>query len=233
MLALILNTNKINIKQTHSSANFSKIRIMLDDIPITIQKSKKIKTLSLNITPSLEVILKMPDSCSQNRAHAFLKEQKAWLQKTLSAMREKYSLLHSRLETYQNKILVFDEVKNANDYTLTELKKILKTYLEQKLPLIAQKMQTSYTHFSIRNNAKVLGSCSYHNRLSFALLLVCAKKEAIDYVIIHELAHTIHKNHSKNFWRCVQIFCPNYRALREHLKQRVVFYTQLLKTLQP
>ncbi|GAA7831268.1 M48 family metallopeptidase [Helicobacter pylori] len=163
--------------------------------------------------------------------HAFLKEQEAWLQKTLSAMQEKYSLLHS--QTYQNKILVFDEVKNANDYTLTELKKILKTYLEQKLPLNAQKMQTSYTHFSVRNNAKVLGSCSYHNRLSFALLLVCAKKEAIDYVIIHELAHTIHKNHSKNFWRCVEIFCPNYRALREHLKQRVVFYTQLLKQLQP
>ncbi|WJX98231.1 M48 family metallopeptidase [Helicobacter pylori] len=206
---------------------------MLDDIPITIQKSKKIKTLSLNITPSLEVILKMPYSCPQARAHAFLKEQEAWLKKTFSAMQEKHSLLHLRLETYQNKILVFDEVKNANDYTLTELKKILKTYLEQKLPLIAQKMQTSYTHFSVRNNAKVLGSCSYHNRLSFALLLVCAQKEAIDYVIIHELAHTIHKNHSKNFWHCVQIFCPNYRALRERLKQNIIFYAQLLKALQP
>ncbi|RVY31815.1 M48 family metallopeptidase [Helicobacter pylori] len=206
---------------------------MLDDIPITIQKSKKIKTLILNITPSLEVILKMPDSCSQARASAFLKEQEAWLKKTFLSMQEKYSLLHSRLETYQNKILVFNEVKNANDYTLTDLKKILKTYLEQKLPLIAQKMQTSYTHFSIRNNAKVLGSCSYHNRLSFALLLVCTQKEAIDYVIIHELAHTIHKNHSQNFWRCVQIFCPNYRALREHLKQNIIFYAQLLKTLQP
>ncbi|MFB1283481.1 M48 family metallopeptidase [Helicobacter pylori] len=206
---------------------------MLDDIPITIQKSEKIKTLSLNITPSLEVILKMPNSCSQARASAFLKEQEAWLKKTFLSMQEKHSLLHANLEKYQNKILVFDEVRNANDYTLTELKKILKTYLEQKLPLIAQKMQTAYTHFSIRNNAKVLGSCSYHNRLSFALLLVCAPKEAIDYVIIHELAHTIHKNHSKNFWRCVQIFCPNYRTLREYLKQNIIFYAQLLKTLQP
>ncbi|MGL2707844.1 M48 family metallopeptidase [Helicobacter pylori] len=206
---------------------------MLDNVPITIQKSKKIKTLSLNITPSLEVILKMPDSCPQARANAFLKEQEAWLKKTFLAMQEKHSLLHTNLEKYKNKILVFDETKNANDYTLTELKKILKTYLEQKLPSIAQKMQTSYTGFSVRNNAKVLGSCSYHNRLSFALLLVCAQKEAIDYVIIHELAHTIHKNHSQNFWRCVKTFCPNYRALREHLKQRVVFYTQLLKPLQP
>ncbi len=206
---------------------------MLDDISITIQKSKKIKTLSLNITPSLEVILKMPNSCSQARANAFLKEQEAWLKKTFLSMQEKHSLLCANLEKYQNKILVFDEVKNANDYTLTDLKKILKTYLEQKLPLIAQKMQTSYTHFGIRNNAKVLGSCSYHNRLSFALLLICTPKEAIDYVIIHELAHTIHKNHSQNFWRCVKTFCPNYRALRERLKQRVVFYTLLLKPLQP
>ncbi|MGN8539886.1 M48 family metallopeptidase [Helicobacter pylori] len=206
---------------------------MLDDIPITIQKSKKIKTLSLNITPSLEVILKMPDSCPQVRASAFLKEQEAWLKKTFLSMQEKHSLLRANLEKYKNKILVFDEVKNANDYTLTELKKILKTYLEQKLPLIAQKMQTSYTGFNIRNNAKVLGSCSYHNRLSFALLLVCAQKEAIDYVIIHELAHTIHKNHSQNFWRCVQIFCPNYQTLRNYLKQNIIFYAQLLKTLQP
>ncbi|RVY61596.1 M48 family peptidase [Helicobacter pylori] len=206
---------------------------MLDDIPITIQKSEKIKTLSLNITPSLEVILKMPNSCSQARALAFLKEQEAWLKKTFSAMQEKHSLLRANLEKYKNKILIFDEVKNANDYTLTDLKKILKTYLEQKLPLIAQKMQTSYTGFNIRNNAKVLGSCSYHNRLSFALLLVCAQKEAIDYVIIHELAHTIHKNHSQNFWRCVQIFCPNYQTLRNHLKQNIIFYAQLLKTLQP
>ncbi|NHB34515.1 M48 family peptidase [Helicobacter pylori] len=206
---------------------------MLDNIPITIQKSKKIKTLSLNITPSLEVILKIPDSCPQARANAFLKEQEAWLKKTFLAMQEKHSLLCSHLNTYKDKILVFDETKNANDYTLTELKKILKTYLERKLPLIAQKMQTSYTGFSVRNNAKVLGSCSYHNRLSFALLLVCAQKEAIDYVIIHELAHTIHKNHSQNFWRCVKTFCPNYRTLRDHLKQRVVFYTQLLKPLQP
>ncbi len=68
---------------------------MLDDIPITIQKSKKIKTLSLNITPSLEVILKMPNSCPQTRAHAFLKEQKAWLQKTLSAM-QKNTLFYTR-----------------------------------------------------------------------------------------------------------------------------------------
>ncbi|KMZ50312.1 metalloprotease [Helicobacter pylori] len=206
---------------------------MLDDIPITIQKSEKIKTLSLNITPSLEVILKMPNSCSQARANAFLKEQESWLKKTFLSMQEKHSLLCANLEKYKNKILIFDEVKNANDYTLTELKKILKTYLEQKLPLISQKMQTSYTGFNIRNNAKVLGSCSYHNRLSFALLLVCTQKEAIDYVIIHELAHTIHKNHSKNFWRCVQIFCPNYQTLRNHLKQNIIFYAQLLKTLQP
>ncbi len=148
-------------------------------------------------------------------------------------MQEKYSLLHANLKNYKDKILIFDEVKNANDYTLKDLKKILKTYLDHKLPLIAQKMQTAYTGFNIRNNAKVLGSCSYHNRLSFALLLISAQKEAIDYVIIHELAHTIHKNHSQNFWRCVEIFCPNYQTLRNHLKQNIIFYSQLLKPLKP
>ncbi|WP_104747559.1 M48 family metallopeptidase [Helicobacter cetorum] len=204
---------------------------MLSDIPITIQKSKKIRTLSLSVTPTLEVILKMPYSCSQARANAFLQEQEIWLKKTLLSMQEKHLVLHNRLEKYRDKILVFDEIKNANDCTLTELKKTLRTYLEQELPLIAQKMQTSYASFSIRNNTKVLGSCSYNNRLSFALLLICAKKEEINYVIVHELAHTIHKNHSKDFWRCVETFCPNYKTLREKLKQNIVFYSKLLENL--
>ncbi|AFI06142.1 M48 family metallopeptidase [Helicobacter cetorum] len=204
---------------------------MLSDIPIIIQKNKKIKTLSLSVTPTLEVILKMPYYCSQVRANAFLQEQAVWLKNALASMQEKHLALSTRLANYKDKILVFDEVRNAKDYTLTELKKILKTYLEQELPLIAQKMHTSYTGFSIRNNHKVLGSCSYNNRLSFALLIIGAKKEEINYVIVHELAHTIHKNHSKNFWHCVETFCPNYRTLRENLKQNVALYAKLLENL--
>ncbi|AFI04303.1 M48 family metallopeptidase [Helicobacter cetorum] len=205
---------------------------MLNDIPITIQKSKRIKTLSLSVMPSLEVILKIPYSCSQKMANDFLKNQETWLRTAFLEMKTKQYALNNRLNALQNQILVFNQEESLSKHSLLSLKKALKIYLEQQLPLIAQKMQTSYQGFNIRNNHRVLGSCSYNNRLSFALLIVCAKKEEINYVIIHELAHTIHKNHSKNFWNLVREFCPNYQILRDSLKQNMILYSQLIKRLK-
>ena len=42
--------------------------------------------------------------------------------------------------------------------------------------------------------------------------------DVIDYVLIHELCHTKVKNHSKNFWKEVEKYCPNYKELRKKLK---------------
>lgn len=43
--------------------------------------------------------------------------------------------------------------------------------------------------------------------------------EKLDYVIIHELSHIIHFDHSKNFWTLVSKYCPNYKKIRKELKE--------------
>ena len=62
------------------------------------------------------------------------------------------------------------------------------------------------------------GSCSGKNRICLSWRLMERPREVIDYVIIHELCHTEHHDHSKGFWALVESFLSNYRALRRELK---------------
>jgi predicted metal-dependent hydrolase len=75
----------------------------------------------------------------------------------------------------------------------------------------------SYGRVTIRDNSSRWGSCSSRNNLNFALRLVMAPPEVIDYVILHELAHLKERNHSKRFWTLVEQICPAYRAQRDWL----------------
>ena len=63
------------------------------------------------------------------------------------------------------------------------------------------------------------GSCSSHGGLSFNSCLMELDWQLIDYVIIHELCHLKHLNHSRQFWLLVASHCPNYQQLRRQLRQ--------------
>ncbi len=62
------------------------------------------------------------------------------------------------------------------------------------------------------------GHCTHDNKIALNLNIFNTKKEIRDYVIIHELAHIKEKNHSKNFWNLVQIYCKNYKKIRKELR---------------
>ncbi len=62
------------------------------------------------------------------------------------------------------------------------------------------------------------GSCGATKRLNFPFRLVMAPPEVIDYVVVHELVHTVERNHSRAFWAKVEAVLPDYRRLRRWLK---------------
>lgn len=66
------------------------------------------------------------------------------------------------------------------------------------------------------------GSCSSRGTLSFTWRLVMAPMAIIDYVVVHELVHLQHPNHSREFWARVQEILPDYKARRDWLKQNGV-----------
>jgi len=124
------------------------------------------------------------------------------------------------------------EVELYDDFTL-EIKKLLKeSFYKQQAPILffnrvqelANLMNLHPTNISFRKAKTRWGSCSHKNSISLNIGLVMLPKELSDYIIVHELAHIQEKNHSRNFWKLVQNYCPNYKVAKEKLKK----YSNLL-----
>jgi predicted metal-dependent hydrolase len=63
------------------------------------------------------------------------------------------------------------------------------------------------------------GSCSANGSLNFSWRLLLAPLEAVDYVVVHELVHTVFHNHSKRFWKRVEKIMPDYKERRKWLRR--------------
>lgn len=72
----------------------------------------------------------------------------------------------------------------------------------------------------IKNQKSCWGSCSSHGNLNFNWHLIMAPSEILDYVVVHELCHLEHMNHSKEFWKMVEEFIPDYKIKRKWLKEK-------------
>lgn len=86
----------------------------------------------------------------------------------------------------------------------------------------------SYTTITVRDQKSRWGSCSSRGTLSFNYRLIFAPSKVLDYVVVHELCHLTHMNHSEDFWRMVEQIMPDYRLykqwLREHEQELTLEY---------
>ena len=76
-----------------------------------------------------------------------------------------------------------------------------------------------YTKVTIRDQKTRWGSCSSSGTLSFNYRLMYAPPRILDYVVVHELCHLTHMNHSKDFWYMVGSIMPEYKTYRQWLKE--------------
>lgn len=95
-----------------------------------------------------------------------------------------------------------------------------KATLPQRVALLAQAHGFSYTSVTIRPSKTRWGSCSGHNSISLSLYLMRVPQHLRDYVILHELCHTVHHNHSDQFWQLMdKVTQGNAKSLRKELRQ--------------
>lgn len=108
-------------------------------------------------------------------------------------------------------------------------KALNKWYREKARELIVQRVLYYGSFFDskplavhIKEQKKRWGSCTYDNKLLFNWRCIMARSEALDYVVVHELSHMVHKNHSPAFWQLVETILPGYRQEKKWLKENVI-----------
>jgi predicted metal-dependent hydrolase len=91
--------------------------------------------------------------------------------------------------------------------------------LSPRVAYIAQAMGVRYSQVSIRRQRSRWGSCSARGTISLNCCLLFQRPEVVDYLIVHELTHVKHMNHSARFWQAVERHCAGWRELDRELVQ--------------
>lgn len=94
-----------------------------------------------------------------------------------------------------------------------------KQILQERVHYYSQKLQLYPQSLSFRCQKTRWGSCSQSGHISLNWRLVAAPIEVLDYVVVHELCHLKHLNHSKNFWGLVETHCANWKMIRKWLSE--------------
>lgn len=199
------------------------------------------KSLKLSITPQAEVLVQAPWNLSQAAISQFLEKHAAWIAAHLAEAEQNRASRQEWLESilflgreYPVRRWAQREVclSKANLY-LPELdspekerRKVAAWYRAQAQVLLprrtqfwAGKMQKNHRQVRISSARKRWGSCTGEGVISFSWRLLQAPPAAVDYVIIHELAHRYRMDHSREFWAYVEAYCPDYPARKRLLEQ--------------
>jgi predicted metal-dependent hydrolase len=105
-------------------------------------------------------------------------------------------------------------LKAVAEWVWSESKARLANAVDKWAPVMGVKPK----QVRFRKQRTVWGTCNSAGNLSLNMRLVMAPPEALEYVVVHELAHLLHPNHSRAFWECVERFYPDYRVSEKWLK---------------
>lgn len=132
---------------------------------------------------------------------------------------------------YTDGVYIFLKVKDKDDFRHKEImmSKWLKQYqttvfeeLLQEKYLLFEKYGVTYPTLKIRNMTSRWGSCQPKKGIiTLNSKLIEAPRNCIEYVILHELVHFIHPNHSRQFWDFVAMMMPDWKERKEELEKRI------------
>lgn len=173
---------------------------------VTLSQTRRARRISISVRGGGVVRLSFPMGISQRRALEFLDLKASWVAAARKRMADKTPCLPS--------------LPPAEAKARTEaLRREAKADLPPRIERLAQATGLKYVRLTIRASRTKWGSCTGRNHISLSLYLMTLPEHLRDYVIIHELCHTVHHNHSPRFHALVdQLVGGNEKALNRELK---------------
>lgn len=196
----------------------------------------RLKNSYISINPHAGITLKTP-KVSQSYIFDLLEKKESWIRKKIAQLKAK-KLLRVSIE---DEVVLFGEVMSIDSHQAISLreelskintnntKAILKAYdnfykyiaiayITPKVEYFAQRMKLDYHKITFKKYKSRWGSCNSNKELSFNINLIKLETSFIDYVIVHELSHLVHMNHSKSFHALTQRYIPHAKELKAKMK---------------
>ncbi|MEA3507945.1 MAG: SprT family zinc-dependent metalloprotease [Synergistota bacterium] len=211
-----------------------------EPIPYTIRESVRAKRVTLKITPGKGLEVVIPAFFPQNRIPGIVESKRAWIEKALAKLKPRENAgelrppkeIHLRAmdSTWRVESIVegarFSERNGVLRLPLDAWPLRLGHWLQEKakdhLDPLAHKLAADFGLFpagiTIRNQKTRWGSCTSRSTLSLNRKLMFMEPRLVRYVIMHELAHLRHQNHSREFWTFLASMDGECRRHRAELK---------------
>ena len=206
------------------------------------------KTVALYVRNNV-VEVRAPHFVSKQDIHKWVESKQSWIEKRLQQQQQKHIERpkihhgHSLLFMGEQRQIHIQSGKNSVDerhghlvihskhpedeeknQALLErwLKKEAQHYINERCLELANIMQVEdqISAIKYRKTKSKWGHCTNRGVLQFNWLIIMAPVEVIDYLLIHELSHLSHMNHSRQFWQRVADFCPDYEEHKKWLNQQ-------------
>ena len=159
------------------------------------------KTISLCVKDGV-LIVKAPYGTKQKRIEELISSHEAWIKKHIKKQNEKN-----------------EKYGNLTDEMIAKLRVAAKEILPLKVAYYAGIMGLKYGRITITGAKTRFGSCSSKGNIAFSYRLMMYPDEAIDYVVVHELAHLKEMNHSPAFYKIIAKVLPDYKERIKLLKK--------------
>ena len=199
------------------------------------------KTIELRVDAEANVIVRCPQNVSMEYVDEFVLSKSDWIDRACEKMRQRqknvrknefltalylgksYNVNESDVKkiSFNGKVFLMPENKTTEEKKklfTSWYKKEARRIFEARISELSKATGTSYEKLRISGAKTCWGSCSKTGTVSLNWKLIMASGQAIDYVILHELAHTIEMNHSGDFWNIVEGWMPDYKKIKEYLK---------------
>jgi len=208
----------------------------------TLTRSNR-KTISIQVRDGA-VTVRAPFFCPKSEIDRFILAKSDWIQDKLNKSKEQLAQRESFVLNYDNDVifrgktypitmrqgnrtgfdgecfymppnLSCDQIKAA---CIKIYRSLAKSYLNERVANFSTQMNLNPASIKINSAKTRWGSCSSQKNINFSWRLIMADDNVIDYVVVHELAHLVHMNHSDRFWNVVENILPDYHEQNRKLK---------------